>query len=351
MTNRTTRSRTLCLSALLTGSLLFGAACKPRLQARTSPLNPAATQTVTFTADAVDGDGIDKIKIYVNNGLVKTCNGNTSCSYTGGPYPAQDQGFVSYRVVAKDTKGFVKEVGPYTFAVGRPWNNQTWVPIRTSSLSSQDSINVCFGFDPNSGYNNNLHTFLSDVEDKIFDRYLQTDQIKENESKYKFYYTATPLDASNCGATIGNAVVFAAGTHCNAFVVLHNDSRRDCTSGSVFTAEGYTTKAFVHESGHALFGLADEYEGDTSYHLASPHPNIWPDLSSGGSQGKQWCEADITAYGGDTTKCNEFCNDPSDCGFGWWRYTTATTMMVRGLHTDNWGLPALKQVQSVHAQY
>jgi len=351
MTQLNRRTRTLYLTSLLAGTFLFGVACKPKAQVRTSPLNPAASQQVTFTVNAVDGDGVAKIKIFVNNALVKTCNFVDDCEYTGGPYPALDQGIVTYRATAEDTKGYLKQVGPYRFAVGRPWNNQTWVPIRTSQLAAGDAIDVCFGFDPNSGYNGNLHAFLADVEDKIFDRYLQTDLISQSESKYKFYYTATPMSATNCGANLTNALTLAAGGHCDAFAVLHNDKRRDCTSGSVFTAEGYTTQAFVHESGHAIFGLADEYEGDTSYFLPSPHANIWPNVGPGTSTGQMWCQSDIASLGGDTSLCNNFCNDPNDCGFGWWRYTTNTTMMTRGLHTDKWGLPAVAQVNSVHDAY
>ncbi len=351
MKNRGRSARTLCLPALLISISLLGIACKPRAQVRTSPLNPAASQPVAFTVNASDSDGVAQIKIWVNDALVTTCNNTDTCTYTGGPYAAQDQGLVTYRATAKDTKGYVKQVGPYQFAVGRPWNNQTWVPVRTSSLSSSQAIDVCFGFEPGSGYNNNLHTFLADVEDKIFDRYMQTNGIKGNERKYKFYYTATPMDASNCGANLTNIPTFLAGSHCNAFAVLHNDNMRDCSIGNVFTAEGYTTQAFIHESGHAIFGLSDEYEGDTSYHLASPFPNIWPDLLPSPSTGKLSCETDVASYGGDVTQCNEFCNDPSDCGFGWWRYSTDTVVMKRGFHTDKWGLPASKQVSWIHAQY
>lgn len=45
-----------------------------------------SSQNVTFTANGADENGIQKIELYVNADLVKTCDGASSCSYTGGPY-------------------------------------------------------------------------------------------------------------------------------------------------------------------------------------------------------------------------------------------------------------------------
>ncbi|MHB8831149.1 MAG: Ig-like domain-containing protein, partial [Patescibacteria group bacterium] len=43
-------------------------------------------QNITFTANGTDDNGIERIEVYVNADLVKTCYGATTCSYTGGPY-------------------------------------------------------------------------------------------------------------------------------------------------------------------------------------------------------------------------------------------------------------------------
>lgn len=40
-------------------------------------------QQITFTALGNDGNGIERIEVYVNAGLVKTCYGATTCSYSG----------------------------------------------------------------------------------------------------------------------------------------------------------------------------------------------------------------------------------------------------------------------------
>lgn len=55
--------------------------------------------------------------------------------------------------------------------------------------------------------------------------------------------------------------------------VLHEENFRDCSIGSWFSAEGHDTKAFLHESGHAVFNMADEYDGNTNYFEPNNEPN------------------------------------------------------------------------------
>jgi len=328
-------------------ALALMTACKPDVRARHTPLNPTAGQTVTFDVTAYDPQGVAEIKIWVNGAAVKTCTSTTTCSFTGGPYPGNDQGYVTYSARAKDTQGNQRTIGSYHFAIGRPWNDQAWIPVRLTDRAPSDAIDVCFAGD--FDYDAEVEDLQTDINTKIFDRYFQNNPIQGHRDKYNFYYTTLPVDAANCGqgVTMLNAL---AGTFCDAFAVLHVANFRDCTVGLRFSAEGGETKAFIHESGHALYGLADEYEGDTSYSYSGPFHNIWPDVTAS-APGEQWCQADVSSYGGDASKCQEFCDNSNLCGFGWWRYGTATTVMTNGIFTDPWGLPALKRLEHVHGQY
>lgn len=343
----TKRVRNLLLMSLASFALLFGTACKPRAWIEARPLNPRTTDPMAFTVTAQDGDGVAEIKIKVNGSLVKTCTNSSTCTFMGGPYPAYDQSVVFYEATVKDTKGFLKQVGPYLTAIGRPWQNEIWIPVRGSSLAAPDAIDICFAGD--GSYANDTDGLLSDIADKIYDNYFVTDGIKDNERKYKFFYTAVPTSTASCGANVITGALLANGSHCNAVAVLHKATMQDCSIGNIFTAEGSETKAFVHETGHAVFGLADEYEGNTSYFLPIPFANIWPDI--GPNVGKQLCEANVSSYGGDPTLCDEFCDNPIFCGFDWWRYGTSITMMVNGDSSDKWGLPARKRVDWTHGKY
>lgn len=64
-----------------------------------------ANDTITFTAQGSDSDGVERIELFVNANLVKTCygSGTVSCSWIGGPYP--DRSTVTYAARMVDKAG------------------------------------------------------------------------------------------------------------------------------------------------------------------------------------------------------------------------------------------------------
>ncbi|MBI4138708.1 Ig-like domain-containing protein [Candidatus Uhrbacteria bacterium] len=66
-------------------------------------------QTITFTADASDQNGIERIELLVNGVRQKTCVRASSCSWTGGPY--YNQPAVSYGANLIDQSGYVLWTG------------------------------------------------------------------------------------------------------------------------------------------------------------------------------------------------------------------------------------------------
>jgi hypothetical protein len=90
----------------------------------------------------------------------------------------------------------------------------------------------------------------------------------------------------------------------DAMGVVHSDAHGDCayTENHVFAAEANpatagSDDAFVgsHESGHAVFGLADEYNnGDTHYFEPDPLPNLFEELGD--------CNADAPSLGNPTCR-------------------------------------------------
>ncbi len=61
-----------------------------------------ASDTIQFSANGQDADGIDRLELMVNGRLVKTCS-TGSCSYSGGPYA--DRLSVTYGARLVDLKG------------------------------------------------------------------------------------------------------------------------------------------------------------------------------------------------------------------------------------------------------
>jgi hypothetical protein len=83
-------------------------------------------------------------------------------------------------------------------------------------------------------------------------------------------------------------------------VILHRTTFRDCANRgqAVFSAEPTSLGTVLHESGHAPFGLADEYAGAANYFEPSPWPNVYDTLAE--------CQADAPNLGRTAAACRMF---------------------------------------------
>jgi len=332
----------LKLLLLIAGLLVTGCA-GPDVKVLHSPVIATSAENVTFTATVLsDGSGPAAVEIYVNETLVHTCSGLTTgatCSYTGGPYAAYEDTTVSYRVRATDSKGKSRSRGYYVFAItdgSYTWSSNV-LPARAKNGDQYDLF-----FHRAQDYTS-FGAFVADVEDKMYDVYGEQDIIRYpgNYDDLDFYvYAKQAAGASNCGTVHPDAQTDASWREFDA--VLHVADFGDCTSfgkGS-FSAEGRNTKAFLHESGHGLFGLADEYDAGsscyTNYNVpAVDEPNIFGTEAA--------CRAEQTAKGRDPDACYEF----TTCQGGWWGIHPAdgSTVMQNGMVGEPWGIEAAERVQ------
>ncbi|MEO5927616.1 MAG: hypothetical protein ABIO72_02850 [Patescibacteria group bacterium] len=74
----------------------------------------ANNQYITYTASAADQNGLDRVELYVNGTLVKTCYNVSSCSWTGGYYNTRN--YVNYGATIVDKAGFALWTGYKTIA-------------------------------------------------------------------------------------------------------------------------------------------------------------------------------------------------------------------------------------------
>jgi len=309
-----------------------------------SPVIARSNEQVTFTATLKDdGKGPTDVQILVNAALAATCNNLSSgdtCTHNAGPFSAYEGTTVSYLAKATDNKGQTDTRGYYYFAVTD--SNFNWalnyLPARRTGPVA-DKIDLVFHRD--SDYPS-FTGFLDDVEDKIYDVYAEQAIIEKtsNFDKFNFYVYPEIASSNNCGIVDSDANTDIPWRDADA--ILHTANLGDCTVGSHFTAEGHNTKAFLHESGHGVFGLADEYDGcGTFYFQPATEPNIF-DTESG-------CQSEQTAKGRSTSACWKF----TACQGGWWgiHQLTDGTVMIRGLVDDPWGTEAVERVRWVFNQY
>lgn len=329
--------------------------------ARHSPIVATDADPITFRAD-VDTDAGDYfVFLFVDGSLRESCDSTPSCSVTIGSLSASEPGGSGDPVIGRPLE-YEAIVLPYNYdrctlspcyasdvnimaITGPDYLYGTTAsfpqlsrPVIPAMLQAQsfDAIDVVFH--QASDYDTNAMTdaFLSDVEDKIYDIYLEKELIAENFELMNFYVYTKVAEADDCG--IPDADIATDATYRDVDAILHVADLRDCANGSRFSAEGGPTKAFLHESGHAVFGLADEYDGDTNYFEPAVEPNIWADASD--------CRSEQTAQGRPTSACAQFTTRQG----GWWRSHSGRTVMTYGDLVDPWGAEGEERVEWVFSQ-
>ncbi len=223
--------------------------------------------------------------------------------------------------------------------------NKAVIPVPTTGIGSHsDRIDVIFVPEDDYGAPANidtwLPTFIQDVQNQIAQRLNAAAPVNGNLDSFNFYYTRTQggIGAShNLPADITRVAPWA-----DAYAILHIATFGDWTQWGppvTFSAEGAVGRSFIHEAGHGLFGLADEYDDAPSCITArfepNPFPNVWDTEAD--------CRADVTSEGwGNPDDCGMF----TPCTTDWWRFTTNSFIMTDGnFFANGWGQPASRRIQ------
>lgn len=119
----------------------------------------------------------------------------------------------------------------------------------------------------------NRQAFMNDMADVIENAYWQNQAYFNGWFFFNYYYmtasgtvTANPPAADGtfvCPTMNWPAAVNTDGAFADVTLLMHTNELRDCAnpaSGRA-SAEPTSFRTVVHESGHALFGLPDEYNG------------------------------------------------------------------------------------------
>jgi hypothetical protein len=329
--------------------ILLLSGCYPDVRITHSPVVAKSNETVTFSAEVTsDGDGPATVQILVNASLVQTCSGlsaGDTCTYTGGPYPTYEGTTVAYAANIEDSDGKTKVRGYYYFSItdtSYNWGSYDYLWARYVGATADKED---FVFHRASDYTS-FEAFVDDAGDKINDVFAEQDRIEDadNFDTFNFYiYKNVAAGTANCGTVNANASTDMPWRDDDA--ILHVATLADCTQRDTighFTAEGSNTKAFLHESGHAVFNLADEYDGCYTYYFEPPNtPNIF-DTEAG-------CQAEQTAQDRDPNDCFQF----TSCQGGWWgiQDLSDNTVMQRGMVNDPWGIESSEHVEWYFNQF
>lgn len=284
-----------------------------------SPAHPDTNGAVTIAARATGQVESVTLKIQEfalssdQNGPVQTARGPERLVKTcdpPGPVPAVDcterlTGFPAASLVRVTAEALSstgeKTIDSYSFAAGAyPWPNDP-IPIRATGAPAS-RLDVIFIPDTDI----TLASFRDQIDDLIRDRYFRYETYRgdvgsPSGAMYNFYYSQISGDIyrdskNNCRFTnpANMAVIEPRG---DVIAFMHRLQMQDCRVGKRFGSEIGTNgeKSLIHESGHALFGLSDEYSGPTSYPVQACMPNIYRSLSA--------CEQDAPNLGLPKTAC------------------------------------------------
>lgn len=287
-----------------------------------TPFHPGNNQDVTFRINVNESKGVKEIHLYVYEyesyvdnggasfekraggkwGWVKTWNflppeTNVDKSHTLQGFPANS--YITYKALVITTDNASKE-GEVSFAAGDwPWSNYA-IPIYGHG-SPENRIDICFV--PDEDYNQDWSRFIEDMEMLVYDGYFLNEMFRNYHVNWRFYYTRNKGDAENYPSAPVLLFEESFMTNINVFAILHNADFRDARWGNVFTTEPVNIGTALHETGHAVFYLADEYCCDGGYWELEEPSNLYdtPTECQLHNRSQNWPENDcteVTALGG-----------------------------------------------------
>jgi hypothetical protein len=352
--------------------LLLLAACAgtPRISALQDPLYRAENHTSTITARATESrDGIASISIQAivgeltascgaffpslvpcrtgasSVGVVCTFPNTTSEVSCSLPIAITPRRLITYSATATSARGRTASSGSVTYAGGAPLTQTTFLGLTLSwetarpviwrtdapapSTDRGDKIDLGFVPDADMPSYRAFTDDLQAVAKPLF--FTDTNQFsvwtRTWKNLFNLWAGPTGADGNGCTRTFNapasNVIAAFDGT-----AILHRDAFRDCASislgggsGTTQTTLGDASWVLLHEAGHFLFGLGDEYDGGGNASISNPK-NV---MSS-----QAICQSTSTTNSLPTSQCAQIGTT------GTWRNDNglSTTMEDRTLVSD-----------------
>ena len=365
----TSRATALFMVALA----LYGCTAPLAISARHMPFFREEPHSSQIVATASTADGLEHINIVVIAGdaaicpsdanvpspipcrvnataLGKSCffqNGVTTgtCSMT---QPIGRHTIVTYKVQAKSSRGTIRNLDPITYSGGERlvgefcWFKWGFLPILecaeyaqlmpiwwqinepSGGATASDHIDISFNRD--ADLQANALTYSNMLEPMIRDAYFNNAQAfgkvyTATRDSYTLWSAPEGADRDSCdqALTFSGTAKTAKG-YTDAEVVIHNENNtRGCASitfgGSawIWGNDPQPAEKFIHESGHMLYGLGDEYCCDGGYGAVSVPRNV--------HASKQDCESVAASIGVSKSLCVQIANSTTNQTTNHWRIT------------------------------
>jgi hypothetical protein len=325
--------------------LILFTSCKqnPETFAIHSPIYPTGSQTVTYTLHRLNGD-VQTVNLYISTSNVNsagTVSGTTSESLVNtwsspSAFPisfTSSSGYgtnklVNYHFeVIGNSKTYHHRISfatsPYPVA-------NAAVPVYTVG-DVDTKMNAVFI--PDADMTGNLTLFYTHVARDIDSAFHREDWVRRFPYSYNFFIN--PFSGTAGDYNLGTPHVYPSNSASLSFaqvkIILHSSTRRDFRDGSNYVGtEYYNRGTILHETGHALYNMADEYEGGSHWQNADL-PNNWSSLA-----GAQSAAPGVGKTAADAVKIG---TDP------WWKLCNGDCMMLRtGLNVWPYDAPCRNRI-------
>jgi len=162
--------------------------------------------------------------------------------------------------------------------------------------SGNPSNKIDIVFIPDKDYYGDTNKFLTNLNYIILNGYLKTTEFNASRCKFNFWYYPKAGEYKEvCAAWDLPAGYQTDCAFADSAAIVFQSDKRACSSGT-FSLPSNNPVVAVHETGHSIFGMADEYCCDGGYWQPdSPHPNVF------GSK------ANCTSMSESPNTCQNFC--------------------------------------------
>jgi hypothetical protein len=249
---------------------------------------------------------------------------------------------------------FLKESGPHAEMI-----DVIFIPSTTSFNCTNNSTVTDITYIANES------RFLEDVQRIVNSSFLNLDRVTSSsvplqdnyQDRFNFYYYYNPsvtADAfSGCAGTVPDSY-WQYVTFADITVILYPTyygvySNYSCQPAGCYQSQGPGRSVmkvpankeglFMHETGHAIYGLVDTYCGNTYYFMNTPHPNVWSSVDA--------CRDDAQANSRNSTGCRQIIQQsPGPCLQQFWRWDPDPDIM-RNVYSGTFGPVATQRISYV----
>jgi hypothetical protein len=348
-----------------------------------TPLFLEQPHSSQIVATASTADGLEHINIVVEAGEASYCPSDanvpsaipcrknataqgTTCFFQGGVTTGSCQitqqigrnSLVTYRVQAKSAKGYIVNLEPVTYSGGERlvgifcWFLWGFLPILecadyaqlmpiwwqtnqpSGGSTASDRIDISFNRD--ADFQGNALAYSNMLDPMIRNAFFNTVQQFGKVYTYtrdSFTLWSAPDGADNdgCGPNLkfnfgGTTKVAAAYTDGEVLVYDGPTDQGACAnitlggSAWIWGSDPLRATTFVHESGHMLYALGDEYCCLDSYACASTPRNVHPTKAA--------CETVAASIGVSKSLCVQITHPVTGQTVNQWRITDGSTELM-----------------------